>query len=229
MDVKIRQSEADPGLTVVEVSGRVDKFTAPILGEELEVLLRVGRGRIAVDMLNAESVSNEGLSILLEMHRAAVAYRCVFGLIKVPLHIQKIFDFAGLSGVFKSYRTEQEAVKAFAGFGGSSLEGPGRVVLEVFRPGEKQPRRLELGRDKVYHVGRWTENEICIDDISLSRSHARIFFEDGEFVIEDLNSANGIFLACDRAAPKKIARHKLKDGDRIELGESMLCIRKESR
>lgn len=227
MDVKIRQSEADCGVTVVEVAGRIDKFTAPILGEELEVLLRVGRAKIAVDLLNAGHISNEGLTVLLDMHKAAIAYRCVFGLIRLPLGIQKVLDFAGLTGVFKTYRTEADAVKAFAGLGGASLEGPGRVVLEVFPPGEKLPRRMELSRDRVYHIGRWSENEICLEDISLSRSHARVFFEGGEFVIEDLNSANGTFLAAERSAPRKIARHVLKDGDRIELGESMLCIRKE--
>lgn len=233
MDVKIRKSDADGSVTVVEVSGRIDKFTAPILGEELEVLFRVGRNRIAVDMLNADSISNEGLSVLLDMHKSSITYQCVFGLIRIPLRIQKTLDFAGLAGVFKTYRTEQEAVKAFTCLGGPAcLEGSGRVVLEILRPGEKVPDKLELARDKTYRIGRLKENEICLDDVALSRTHARIFFEGGEFIIEDMNSANGTFLAGGRAwrgGAKKIARHVLKDGDRIELGESMLYIRNEQR
>jgi len=225
MEVKIRISEVDVSLTIVEVSGRVDKFTAPMLGEELEVLFRVGRDKVAVDMLNAETISNEGLCILLDMHRSAVTYRCVFGLIRIPLCIQKTLDFAGLSGVFKIYRTEQEAVKAFS-TARKSAAGGGKVILEIIRPDEKVSRKLELSRDKIYRIGRLKDNEICLRDNALSRNHARIFFEKGEFVIEDLNSANGIFLAGSGGI-KKIARHVLKDGDMIELGESMLYITKE--
>lgn len=230
MDVKIRKSEADAGVTVVEVSGRVDKFTAPILGEELEVLIRVGTGRLAVDLLNAESISNEGLRVLLDTQKSAQAYQCVFGLVRLPLRLQKVFDFAGLSGAFKVYRTEAEAARAFAGAAGQVSAGQGRVVLEVFRPGEKVSRKVELEKETIYGIGRLADNEICLEDNALSRLHARIFFENGEFVLEDLNSANGTFLADTRGgAPRKITRRELKDGDRIELGESMLYVRKELR
>jgi len=227
MDVKIRNSGADAGITIVEVSGRIDKFTAPILGEELEVLFRVGRNKIAVDMLNAEAISNEGLRVLLDMHKSAITYQCNFGLIKIPLCIQKIFDFAGLSGVFRIYGTEQEAARAFSS--GLSSDGPGKVILEVIRPAEKVSRKLELTRGKVYRIGRLKENEICLEDTALSRYHARIIFEGNEFVLEDMNSANGTFLAgVHGGGARKITRHVLKDGDKIELGESMLYIRKES-
>jgi anti-sigma B factor antagonist len=230
MEVKIRKSEADAGVTVVEVSGRVDKFTAPILGEELEVLIRVGSGKLAVDLLNADSISNEGLTVLLETQKSARAYQCVFGLLRLPLRLQQVFDFAGLAGAFKVYRTEAEAVRAFAGAAGQASAGQGRVVLETFGPGSKVPRKLELEREKIYGIGRLADNEICLEDNALSRLHARIFFEGGEFILEDLNSANGTFLADARGgAAKKIARRALKDGDRIELGESMLYVRKELR
>lgn len=226
MDVKIRKSDTDGTLTVVEVTGRVDKFTAPILGEELEVLFRVGREKIAVDLLNTETISNEGLCVLLEMHRSAVRYQCVFGLIRMPLCVQKIFDFAGLSGVFKIYRTEQDAVRAFSCAG--SKGAGARIVLEVIRSEDKISFKLELTRGRIYRIGRLKENEICLEDTALSRNHARIFFEGDELVIEDLNSANGTFLAGIRGgAARKITRHVLKDGDKIELGESMLHIRKE--
>ena len=226
MDVKIRNSGVDAGITIVEVSGRVDKFTAPILGEELEVLFRVGRSKIVVDMINAEAISNEGLLVLLDMHRSAVTYQCNFGLIRVPLCIQKVFDFAGLSGVFRIYRAEQEAVMAFSS--GLNSDGGGKVILEVIRPDEKVSRRLELARGRVYRIGRLKENEICLEDTALSRYHARIFFEGNEVIIEDMNSANGTFLAGIRGGgARKITRHVFKDGDRIELGESMLSIRKE--
>lgn len=230
MDVRIRKSAADPLLTVVEVSGRVDKFTAPLLGEELEVLIRVGAGRVAVDLVNAESVSNEGLRVLLDTQKAAREYQCLFGLLRLPLKVEKVFEFAGLAGAFKVYRTEAEAARAFAGAGGQAGAGRGRTVLEVFGPGRKESRRVELDKEKIYGIGRFADNEICLEDNALSRLHARVFFENGEFVLEDLNSANGTFLADPRGgAAKKLARRELRDGDRIELGESMICVRKELR
>jgi pSer/pThr/pTyr-binding forkhead associated (FHA) protein len=63
-------------------------------------------------------------------------------------------------------------------------------------------RKLELDRDKTYSLGRGAENDICLPGLTVSRKHARLFWEAGHFVIEDAKSTNGIFINGRRLLPR---------------------------
>ena len=65
-------------------------------------------------------------------------------------------------------------------------------------------------------VGRAKENDVRISSPFMSAKHARIFFEDGEFYMEDLGSSNGTMLNG-----KDIGNYTvtLKSGDKIAFGE----------
>jgi two-component system, cell cycle response regulator len=66
-------------------------------------------------------------------------------------------------------------------------------------------------------IGRDFECQVRIDDVSISRTHARVVrIQSGKFVLEDLGSMNGTFLGPDR-----ITRRELVSGDRIQLGPKL--------
>lgn len=72
----------------------------------------------------------------------------------------------------------------------------------------RQPQR-------IWTIGRNRTNGICIADNHLSRRHAAIQHIDEQgFYLIDFNSTNGSFVNGDRA----VGPIKLKDGDRIRLG-----------
>jgi pSer/pThr/pTyr-binding forkhead associated (FHA) protein len=50
-------------------------------------------------------------------------------------------------------------------------------------------------------IGRAADNEISLEEISLSRRHARFAFEAGRMSVEDLGSANGTYIGSQRIAP----------------------------
>lgn len=54
----------------------------------------------------------------------------------------------------------------------------------------------------------------------VSREHAAIVYFAGEFFLEDLASDNGTFVGG-----KRIEKVKLRDGDRIRIGEQVLVFR----
>ena len=71
---------------------------------------------------------------------------------------------------------------------------------------------FNLGQEKLT-IGRSNYNALVLDDEKVSRSHAEIHFEDGYYVVEDLNSTNGV-----QVNDQLIHKMLLKSGDRITLG-----------
>ncbi len=67
---------------------------------------------------------------------------------------------------------------------------------------------------REYIIGRADECDFVVDGKEVSRRHARIYYEDGKFKIEDLNSTNGTFING-----RQITRAELKHGDEINIGD----------
>jgi pSer/pThr/pTyr-binding forkhead associated (FHA) protein len=63
-------------------------------------------------------------------------------------------------------------------------------------------------------IGRDPENELFIDNIGISRSHARIILKDDYFVLYDNGSSNGTFVNN-----QKVSEHRLAHGDEIQIGK----------
>ncbi len=81
-----------------------------------------------------------------------------------------------------------------------------------------------VDRGRVYRdlnlpvtIGRNEDNTIQLNDERISRYHAKFQFEDGDVIVTDLDSVNGTLV---NGAAVQIRR--LKPGDRIALGRSML-------
>jgi hypothetical protein len=68
-------------------------------------------------------------------------------------------------------------------------------------------------------IGREHDNNIELKDPDVGRYHARVLYDRGRFVLEDLESSNGTWLNGE-----KISEVALKNGDRIKLGETELAI-----
>ena len=67
-------------------------------------------------------------------------------------------------------------------------------------------------------IGRGWEVSVRLRDIAVSRRHARIRHQEGAFLLEDLDSPNGIYLNGQRVE----ASSPLEEGDVIELGRTLL-------
>ena len=75
--------------------------------------------------------------------------------------------------------------------------------------------------NKDYNIGRSSENNIILDDITVSRNHALISVSKENIKIIDKNSTNGIYINNEIKS-----ECKLKSGDKIQIGKYMLLLTK---
>ncbi len=88
------------------------------------------------------------------------------------------------------------------------------------------PRRGKLYRIKKngMTIGRAEDNDIILDDETISRHHARLLVEPGigypQIYIQDLASVNGVFVNGER-----IVRQLLHDEDHIAIGNAVFAFK----
>ena len=72
---------------------------------------------------------------------------------------------------------------------------------------------------KDYYIGRSSQNNIILDDITVSRKHALLSVSNENIRIQDNNSTNGIYVN------NEIKNDCiLKSGDKIQIGKYLLLL-----
>ncbi len=89
----------------------------------------------------------------------------------------------------------------------------------VMRSGPTPGVTFPLEGDQLT-IGRDSTNGVAINDAEVSRKHARLMFQGGKYVLEDLGSTNGTFVNGQRLAGPIV----LKSGDVISLGEQIVLM-----
>ena len=59
---------------------------------------------------------------------------------------------------------------------------------------------------KAFRIGRVEDCEVCIKNEYVSRAHAEVVFEHGQWWVRDLNSSNGIFIDGQRVQNAAVAQ-----------------------
>lgn len=91
-----------------------------------------------------------------------------------------------------------------------------QVYRLVMQTGPNPGKVLDLSTNEVT-MGRDTNNEFVVNDAEVSRKHARVSLQGGNYVLEDLGSTNGTFIEGQRL----MGPHVLRPGDLILLGENV--------
>jgi Nif-specific regulatory protein len=79
-----------------------------------------------------------------------------------------------------------------------------RLTIEQ---GEGRPEVLDLDPDKPITLGRSRENTIVLRDAHASRHHAKIDFQDGQWVLRDASARNGTRVDGQRIQHSTVLRH----------------------
>ena len=79
-------------------------------------------------------------------------------------------------------------------------------------------KTIETDKDEIT-IGRNPSCDVHIDNLGVSKRHAKIIKQDGAYVVEDLNSTNGTYINS-----KRIARAVINNNDEIHIGKHSLQI-----
>lgn len=91
------------------------------------------------------------------------------------------------------------------------------VVQVVFRG--KVVQSVPFDRE-VLRIGRSRDNEVVIDNLSVSRHHAKLWMREGQVILEDQGSENGCLVNGRRAS-----RTAITDEDEVFIGKHQLVLR----
>ena len=96
--------------------------------------------------------------------------------------------------------------------------GPGTAVVVVER-GPNAGSRYLVDQD-VTQIGRHSESDILLDDITVSRHHARLTrTRTGEFVVHDIGSLNGTYVNR-----RRVEDAVVRTGDELQVGRFKLVL-----
>jgi hypothetical protein len=94
-----------------------------------------------------------------------------------------------------------------------------RSYVLRFISGKYQGGEFPVVAEKQIVVGRSSELDMVLVEDMVSRKHAKIAMQSDQIWIEDLGSTNGTFVNGE-----KIKRARLKEGDRVLIGTSILKL-----
>ena len=91
--------------------------------------------------------------------------------------------------------------------------------LVVLRFKDREIGRWEMDRPRL-RIGRTPDNDIVIDNLAVSRLHALVEEEKGEYFVKDCDSLNGT-----EVNGARIERRRLQDGDEISIAKHTIVFR----
>lgn len=95
------------------------------------------------------------------------------------------------------------------------------VLILIIAGGPDKGRIYELTDSGPIVLGR-EGDQVKLNDNKVSREHARLWFEGGQWYLKDLGSRHGTF--CNQIELGKGEHAKLKDGDYLQVGNTVMVL-----
>lgn len=107
-------------------------------------------------------------------------------------------------------------------FSAGAPAGPGGVRQLVVTEGPRAGVTLDLSQQYPITIGRANDATLVVVDDYASSRHARIFAQDGQWIVEDLGSTNGTYLGRTKVTQPT----PVPPGVPIRIGKTVLELRK---
>jgi len=98
------------GKTIVEISGRLDAASSPILQEQLMQIIEREKN-IVMDCAHVEFISSSGLRVFLMAAKKLKGGNGSLAICALSENVKEVFDISGLSSILNLFSTLEEALK----------------------------------------------------------------------------------------------------------------------
>jgi len=122
LDLTISDRAIGNGLTLIEVAGDVDVFSAPLLRARITDLIHKNTYHLLIDMAQVPFLDSSGLSVLVEAIRLVRPHGGSVNLAAPREGIQRILRISGVDSGLGSYASADEGIQALSGSFTSRLE-----------------------------------------------------------------------------------------------------------
>lgn len=109
MDLRI-DAASEGGLTLVDVGGEIDVYTAPLLRDRLDDLIAAGGNHLVVDLQDVTFMDSTALGVLVGRLKLVRAQGGSLRLVSNQDRVLKVFAITGLDKVFQIFATVDEAL-----------------------------------------------------------------------------------------------------------------------
>ena len=110
MEFNIESEKTADGVSVIEIAGELDLYTAPRLKEALLGAMDEGVLNIVVDMSGVHFIDSSALGVLIGGVKRLKPKEGKLVLVSVDENVNWIFQITGLNSVFDIYQTREEAL-----------------------------------------------------------------------------------------------------------------------
>jgi len=93
------------------------------------------------------------------------------------------------------------------------------MAMAYLRYPARGAEQFQQELSKALAIGRGPTCDLCLPDKALSRQHCRLEPDGDRWLVIDLDSRNGTYING-----RRIQRQHLKDGDRLQIGDSVLIF-----
>ncbi len=107
MEIKERKEGEN---TIIEISGRLDATSSPILQEKLMQIMNQEKN-IVLDCAHVEFISSSGLRVFLMAAKKLKGGTGSLAICALSENVKEVFDISGLSSVLTLIPTVEEALK----------------------------------------------------------------------------------------------------------------------
>lgn len=115
MEFNIQSEKTPENVSVIEVAGELDLYTAPRLKEVLLSAIDEGVSRILIDLTRVHFIDSSALGVLIGGVKRLKDRDGRLVLVSVDENVNWIFQITGLNSVFDIYTSRNEALASFTG------------------------------------------------------------------------------------------------------------------
>ena len=101
------------GVTVVELSGKLNTGTSPEADSYLSSLVDDGATKMLLNMEEVDYISSSGLRVVLATGKKVTAAGGNLSLCALNQSVSEVFRVSGFTSIFQVFDTEAEALESF--------------------------------------------------------------------------------------------------------------------